>query len=413
MLDIFISYSRRDVAFVRRLQETLAAGGLDVWVDLDDIDYSTHWWDEICRAIDQAQNVVFIISPDSLASEYCHRELARARAANKRIITLLHREVQDWAIKDALAGKAWAAQALDNWAHVNAIQFLPLREADDFQKAVHQLRRVLATDYESVRTHTRLGLRAGEWAARPDTSLLLRGSDLRAAESWLSRRPMPSPTAAQYAYVAASRAEEDRQRREKRALTLRQFLGLRYLGAGLGSGFSIGIAAYLLRADTALGTLAALRLISALAVGALFGFLLGLAILATTELHNALPSRLRGASGLFAWAAGALVTAVSFALYHAMQRGGLPGDALLWIGSALVFTAGFCLPGEHVRGAALRALAGAGGVFAAFYLPQIIAPHGIFEYGPLALPLSLGSAILIGLLTFLPEFYGVQRPSAD
>jgi hypothetical protein len=413
MIDIFISYSRRDVEFVRSLYAALTAGGLDVWVDLKDIDYSTQWWDEICSAIDRAQNMLFVISPDSLSSEYCHRELARARAANKRIITVLHRQAQGGAVQEALHGKEWEQQALENWAHVRAIQFLPMRDEDNFAHALAQLKRVLATDHESVRIHTRLGMRAGEWAARPDTSLLLRGSDLRDAESWLSRKPTPLPTAAQFAYVAASRAEEDRQRWERRVLTLRQFLGLRYLGAALGSGFSIGIAAYLLRADTALGTLAALRLMSALALGALFGCLLGLAILAATELRSILPASLQRMSSLFAWASGALVAAVGFALYHAMQRGSMPGDVLLWIGSALLFTAGFCLPGDHFRGAALRALAGAGGVFSALYVPQLLTPRGIFEFGALALPLSLGSALLIGLLTFLPEFYGVQRPGTE
>ena len=89
MKDVFISYSRKDISFVRQLFEALEQQQHESWVDWKGIDYSTSWWDEICAGIDSAHNFVFIISPDSLDSKYCHDEIAHARKQNKRIIPFI------------------------------------------------------------------------------------------------------------------------------------------------------------------------------------------------------------------------------------------------------------------------------------------------------------------------------------
>ena len=47
MADVFISYSRRDEAFVQRLRESLAERGKDVWVDREDIGPAVEWRREI------------------------------------------------------------------------------------------------------------------------------------------------------------------------------------------------------------------------------------------------------------------------------------------------------------------------------------------------------------------------------
>jgi hypothetical protein len=67
MAELFISYSRRDQAFVRRLTAGLEDRGKDVWVDLDDILPSAPWMAEIKVAIAEADSVVVVLSPDSFA----------------------------------------------------------------------------------------------------------------------------------------------------------------------------------------------------------------------------------------------------------------------------------------------------------------------------------------------------------
>ena len=68
MADVFLSYSRRDQAFVRRLHAALEAAGKDSWVDWEGIPPTAKWMDEVRAAIDQADAFVFVVSPDSAGS---------------------------------------------------------------------------------------------------------------------------------------------------------------------------------------------------------------------------------------------------------------------------------------------------------------------------------------------------------
>jgi hypothetical protein len=88
------------------------------------------------------------------------------------------------------------------------VNWLFCRESDDFAAAVRTLVTAIDTDLEWVRAHTRLLVRAGEWdATGRESSLALRGDDLRAAEQWLALGPThePQPTELQTRYVLESR----------------------------------------------------------------------------------------------------------------------------------------------------------------------------------------------------------------
>ena len=91
MADVFISYSRRDLDFARRLSEGLEARGKDVWVDLNDILPSAPWMEEIKVAIAEADSVVAVVSPDSVASPVCQEELRHAVGLNKRLVPVSRR----------------------------------------------------------------------------------------------------------------------------------------------------------------------------------------------------------------------------------------------------------------------------------------------------------------------------------
>lgn len=192
MADVFISYAREDQDFVRQLHQALAQSNRETWVDWQDIPLTAQWWQEIQRGIEAADSFVFIISPDSIASEVCRDELEHAIAHNKRLIPIVRREAASQRVHEALASHNW----------------LFMRSDDDFDNAFDSLMRALDTDLEHVRQHTRLLVRAREWEGRGrDTSLILRGADLQTAESWLvaSAGKVPEPTALQQAYIFASR----------------------------------------------------------------------------------------------------------------------------------------------------------------------------------------------------------------
>ena len=47
MTQVFISYSRKDLAFVERLAKDLKSAGLGVWFDLSGLDGGARWGQEI------------------------------------------------------------------------------------------------------------------------------------------------------------------------------------------------------------------------------------------------------------------------------------------------------------------------------------------------------------------------------
>ena len=84
MQNLFLSYSRNNKLFVQDLVGKLEERGYDVWFDLQDILPSEKWWDSIKEGIDGSDNFVFVISPDSLKSDTCQRELTYAVQNKKR-----------------------------------------------------------------------------------------------------------------------------------------------------------------------------------------------------------------------------------------------------------------------------------------------------------------------------------------
>lgn len=87
MPSIFVSYSSTDTATAIQLREHLvAAGYTTVFRDKDDeagIPGGTNWAPELFSALDRTDIVVFLATPASLASPWCHTELAVAVAEKK------------------------------------------------------------------------------------------------------------------------------------------------------------------------------------------------------------------------------------------------------------------------------------------------------------------------------------------
>jgi WD40 repeat protein len=204
--DAFVSYSREDQVFVKRLTEALAARGKRSWVDWADIPPTAEWMAEIREAIDAADTYVVVLSPASIASKVCAAELDGAMAANKRIVPILAREVAEGTVPDALARLNWVV----------------FTDAD-FDGAVRKLVEALETDLDHVKGHTRLLLRAREWESKgEDKALLVRGRELAEAETWLaqasSKDPAPTPGQTRF-LLAARRAATRRQRGAISAVT--------------------------------------------------------------------------------------------------------------------------------------------------------------------------------------------------
>jgi WD40 repeat protein len=213
--DAFVSYAREDTAFVRTLCDALTRAGKEVWVDWEDIPPSADWRAKVHAGIEAASAVVVVLSPDALRSEVCAEELARALELEKRLIPIVRRDA-DGEVPEALRRPNW----------------IFLREGDDFDAGCARLVEALETDLEWRDAHARLAVRALEWRrAGGDSSLLLRGGDLRAAEDWAAVQSdhRESVTREQAEYILASRRGTTRRQR----LTLAAVTGALLLAIGL------------------------------------------------------------------------------------------------------------------------------------------------------------------------------------
>jgi len=191
MARVFISYSRKDKDFVRKLGDALAAQQHEAWVDWKDIPLTAEWQREIFANIEAAENFLFLISPDSVVSSNCRKEIDHAALNNKRMVPIYYRSVPDETIPEAL----------------NRFQRLDFSADDDFDSKLAVLIAALDADLGWVQMHTRLLTRAREWEQEEkDSSFLLRGKDLREAEQWIARsaEKEPKPTTLHSQYIVAS-----------------------------------------------------------------------------------------------------------------------------------------------------------------------------------------------------------------
>ena len=86
--EVFISYSRKDKEFVRRLDEELKRRDREAWVDWEGIPPGDTWEKTIYGAIEATHTFIFVLTPDSVASEVCGKEIAHAAANNKRLVPI-------------------------------------------------------------------------------------------------------------------------------------------------------------------------------------------------------------------------------------------------------------------------------------------------------------------------------------
>lgn len=86
---LFISYARVDKPYCVQIAETLDIH--QVWYD-QRLYAGQQWWKEIQRRLDWCEGFVYLLSPESVASEYCRREFQIARKAGKHIFPVLIHE---------------------------------------------------------------------------------------------------------------------------------------------------------------------------------------------------------------------------------------------------------------------------------------------------------------------------------
>ena len=88
---VFISYQRADEPFARQVREYLAARSVLTWMDQYDIPVGAYWPDEIDKGLSNADIVVGVLSPDSVASRNVKNEWDWAIQNDKPLLLLQYR----------------------------------------------------------------------------------------------------------------------------------------------------------------------------------------------------------------------------------------------------------------------------------------------------------------------------------
>lgn len=192
---VFISYSRKDKAFVKNMFDSLALlrKETDIWVDWEDIPPSNDWLDEIHKGIEKKDCFIFVLSPDSIKNEVCNWEVDHAVKNGKRMIPVVCRDVDYRDVRRELASLNWIFFRTDG---------------DDFNAAMNLLEKALEHDIRHAQYHTKYLNNAIKWERHDfEKSLLLQKKELEKAKHWLSASALgkqPKPTTLHLSYINAS-----------------------------------------------------------------------------------------------------------------------------------------------------------------------------------------------------------------
>lgn len=211
--EVFISYSRANSDFARRLNDDLQTYGKTTWFDQESIASGTDFATEINKGIENSDNFIFVITPKSIKSPYCAAEVEHAKKYNKRIVTLYLEEIDLEDLHPVLAAVQW-------------INFEP--DKVEYHAAFSEVLRTLDSDREHVQSHTKWMQRAKEWDENDRTAdRLLRGDEFSLAATWLDeaveQNKTPKVTPLHQEFIDESRKgillEERRKQRRRQFKT--------------------------------------------------------------------------------------------------------------------------------------------------------------------------------------------------
>jgi WD40 repeat protein len=204
-LKVFISYSRKDsTEFADELVVGLEDHGFAPFLDRHDITPGEPWEVRLGGLIEQADTIVFVVSPEAVKSPRCVWEVDKTLALSKRLFPAIYRPVPDGDIP----------------AKLRELQLVRFDTGPGVMRPLRELAGALRVDLGWIREHTRLGELAARWQARDRSeSLLLRGEEMDAAKAWLMARKDGAPgiTEQQRAFVRASEEAESARFGKERA----------------------------------------------------------------------------------------------------------------------------------------------------------------------------------------------------
>lgn len=224
---LFLSYSRADVAFVRDLAAALEKRNYFVDFDLGGdalrieggLAPTDQWWERLKENMAAADVVVFVVSPDAIASRVCADEISWAQNLRKRLVPVLWRPINFQEAPQVLAALNVAIAFSEEAAPAHT----PFRGTE---AALDALCLAIDHDIEWLRQGSRLTVQATLWdkESRPD-AYLLRSGAISQAEKWSLAGPSDwAPPDVVVSFLHASRQKESRDRDNLRSTVARSFV---------------------------------------------------------------------------------------------------------------------------------------------------------------------------------------------
>jgi len=197
MTDVFICYDVHDKAIRDSVIQSLSRHAKTTWTHDRDIEKGATFGRVIEIGIENADNFFYFISPLSITSEYCQKELAHALKYNKRIVPLL---IAPTPVSDTP----------DVLRELQYVDFTDNTCQADYDSDIDDILNILRLDHEYYEQHKMLLARALKWESENrKSSFLLRGHNLENAKTWLrlnEKREQHPPLALHKEFITASEA---------------------------------------------------------------------------------------------------------------------------------------------------------------------------------------------------------------
>ena len=86
---VFISYSRKDIDFARKLAGDLEKAGYDVWWDITGLHGGDDWVSTIPAAIAASKYMIVVLTPNSIESTWVRKEYTHALNLRRKIVPIM------------------------------------------------------------------------------------------------------------------------------------------------------------------------------------------------------------------------------------------------------------------------------------------------------------------------------------
>lgn len=195
--DVFICYDAKDKVIRDMVIHSVSRFIITTWTHDKDIQKGATFERAIEEGIEQASNFFFFISPNSVKSDYCLKELAHAQKFNKRIIPLLVAPTEEKEIPEILKSLQY-------------VDFTDNKVQTDYDEDIDDILNILRNEESYFEEHKILLARALKWKSENQKqSFLLRGHNLENAQTWLrlnAKRQDYTPTELHKEFILSSEA---------------------------------------------------------------------------------------------------------------------------------------------------------------------------------------------------------------